>query len=363
MSHYMEKALELAKHGQNSVSPNPMVGCVIVKNNTIVGQGYHQRAGEPHAEIFALRDAKESARGADVYVTLEPCCHYGRTPPCTSALIQAGVKRVFIACQDPNPLIASKGIQVLNAAGIETIVGIKEAEAQQLNKVFFHFIQHKTPFVIAKWAMSLDGKTITNTKDDRIISDEACHAHAHQTRQIVDAIVIGSKTALLDNPKLTARASHSIKSIKSIESIESIEKQPRRIVLSSHGSLPLDLALFSYDLPGKTIVATTDAIDDSWRKQAEHKNIELWILPQNKHQQVDLHALLKKCGKENITSLLVEGGETVHQSFMQASLVQEFNVYLSPIWIGHEEKKKFLAPLHCQSLGASLFIQSGEKIV
>jgi diaminohydroxyphosphoribosylaminopyrimidine deaminase/5-amino-6-(5-phosphoribosylamino)uracil reductase len=342
---HMEQALALAEKGHCTVSPNPMVGCLIVKDGTIVGQGYHQRAGEPHAEIYALKEAGEQAQESDVYVTLEPCCHYGRTPPCTEALIQAGVKRVFIACTDPNPLVAQKGIQALNAAGIETIVGIKEAEALELNKVFFHFIKHRTPYVIAKWAMSLDGKTITHPKDDRIISNETCRHHAHHIRQTVDAILIGSQTATADNPQLTVRLPNSL-------------RQPIRIILSAQGNLSLDLQLFSSELPSKTIIAITENVDKTWLKKLINKNIEYWILPTDSFNQIDLPALLKKCGEQNITSLLVEGGERVRESFFRSSLVQESQIYLSPVWIGTHEKKHPLFPLQAQSLGSSLFITS-----
>lgn len=347
---YMELALKLAERGRCTVSPNPMVGCVIVKNGMVIGQGYHQRAGEPHAEIYALKEAGEQAKGADVYVTLEPCCHYGRTPPCTKALIQAGVKRVFIACQDPNPLVATKGVQTLNEAGIETIVGIKKTEAIELNKIFFHFIKYRTPYVIAKWAMSLDGKTITHPKDDRIISDEACRLHAHHIRQTVDAIVIGSQTAINDNPQLTVRLANPI-------------RQPKRIILSAQGNLPLDLHLFSLDLPGKTIVVTTGNIDSAWREKLLTKNVEHWILPQEKHHQIDLPAFLEKCGQEELTSLLVEGGERVRNSFFQASLVQETQMYLAAVWIGTQEMKQPLFPLKAEPLGSSsLFITSRHSV-
>ena len=342
---YMAQALKLAEKGRCTVSPNPMVGCVIVKDDVIVGQGYHQKAGEPHAEIYALKEAGQQARGADVYVTLEPCCHYGRTPPCTNALIEAGVKRVFIASSDPNPLVATKGIQALNAAGIETIVGIKEAEALALNKVFFHFIKYQTPYVIAKWAMSLDGKTITHPKDDRIISDETCRHHAHHIRQTVDAILIGSQTAIADNPQLTVRLEHPL-------------RQPKRIILSAQGNLPLDLQLFSFELPGKTIVVTTENVTKMWKEQLVNKNVEHWIMPADANNQIDLRALLKKCGEQSITSLLVEGGERVRESFFRSALVQETQLYLSPVWIGTQEKKQPLFPLHAETLGSSLFITS-----
>lgn len=347
MNTFMQKALQLAEKGRYTVSPNPMVGCVIVKNNTIIGEGFHERAGEPHAEVHALEKAGKKACGADAYVTLEPCCHYGRTPPCTNALIQSGIKRVFIACQDPNPLVAGQGIKILNAAGIETFVGIKEKEAIELNKIFFHFMKYKRPFVIAKWAMSLDGKTITHPNDSRIISDAHCHSHTHETRQAVDAIVIGSKTAFLDNPQLTAR-----------ENNIHTAKQPWRIILCSQGNLPLDLNILSADLPGKTIIVVNTFTDKNWIEKIQKKGIETWILPSNTQNQISIKALLDELSKNNITSLLVEGGEKVRNSFFREKYVDETQVYISPVFIGDLEKKLSLQPLESYPLGSSLFIQS-----
>lgn len=350
IENFMEQALQLAECGRCTVSPNPMVGCIIVNNNDIVGRGFHQRAGEPHAEVFALAEAGEKARGAEAYVTLEPCCHYGRTPPCTDALIQAGIKKVYIACQDPNPLVAGKGIQALNDAGIETVIGIKEKEALTLNKAFFHFITHKRPFVIAKWAMSLDGKTVVHPQDNRIISDDACHHHAHEIRQTVDAILIGSQTALLDNPQLTARRDGKL-----------MEKQPWRIILASRGNLPLDHKIFSAKLPGKTIVAVTSAATDEWIKAIEQKNIIVWVLPANSDQHVDIHALLKKLHEHSILSLLVEGGEKVRNHFFSEHLIDEIQVYLSPVFIGDLPQKETLSTLQYQRVGDSLFVQTSRE--
>jgi diaminohydroxyphosphoribosylaminopyrimidine deaminase/5-amino-6-(5-phosphoribosylamino)uracil reductase len=202
---YMQQALALAEKGRFSVSPNPMVGCLIVKAGKIIGQGYHHQAGTPHAEIHALREAGAEAKDADVYVTLEPCCHYGRTPPCTDALIAAGVTRVYFACHDPNPEVAGKGSAALKAAGIQAEEGLCRSEAQQLNKIFFHFIQTKRPFVFSKWAMSLDGKTMTHPDDLPAISSTASRSHSHLLRRAVDAILIGTNTAIDDDPALTVR--------------------------------------------------------------------------------------------------------------------------------------------------------------
>lgn len=349
MKALMEKALQLAEKGRFTVSPNPMVGCMIVKDHLIVSKGFHQRAGEPHAEILALIKAGDKAKGADVYMTLEPCCHHGRTPPCTNALIKAGVKRVFIACQDPNPLVAGKGIEALNAAGIETIVGICEKEALELNKFFFHFVKHHRPFVIAKWAMSLDGKTITHPNDNRIISDTASHTHTHSLRQAVDAILIGSKTALLDNPQLTARHDDT-----------PVEKQPLRIILSGQNELPLSLKIFSSELPGKTIVIVSENTNQDWIKKINQQGIETWTVPSNNDSRINITALLDKLGEHQIMSLLVEGGQKIWNSFFRENCVDETQVYISPVFIGDLEKKQALPPLKHQSLGSNLFIQSAK---
>jgi len=336
---YMAKALELACLGRFTVSPNPMVGCVLVKDGQVVGQGWHQRAGEAHAEVLAIRDAGEAARGATAYVTLEPCCHHGRTPPCTLALIEAGVKEVYFSCFDPNPQVAGKGRQALEAAGIPAHVGLLEKEAQLLNEIFFHFIQHRRPFVFAKWAMSLDGRTATHPEDERQISSPESSSHTHQLRQQVDAILIGARTAQQDNPQLTARvASGETPPVR----------QPLRIVLSSKGDLPLDLKLFDGSLPGKTLVVTTAPGECSRLKE---KGVEVVQLPANPQGQVDLPALLDYLGQRQITSLLVEGGSCVHNSFFEAGLVNKIQVYLAPAVIGSLKKKQYLTQVECSALG------------
>lgn len=330
--HFMSLALKLAEQGRFTVSPNPMVGCVIVKDGQIIGEGYHQKAGGPHAEIHALQQAGKNACGATAYVTLEPCCHHGKTPPCTDALIQAGIKHVFVACADPNPLVAGKGLAQLRQSGIHVETDILNAEAQKLNDIFFHFIQSQRPFVMAKWAMSLDGKTITHAADSRQISNHSSQQHAHQLRQQVDAILIGADTAIQDNPLLTVR--HVVEN-------ESI-RHPLRIILSSHDRLPLDLKLFDPSLPGKTMVVTTIHAKPHWITTLREKNIEVCILPYNAQHQVDLHGLLDELGKRQITSLLVEGGMTVLESFFNENLVNQIHAYIAPVIIGRLPNKKFL---------------------
>lgn len=335
----MAQALRLAENGRYTVSPNPMVGCVIVKHHRIIGQGYHQKAGGPHAEMIALQEAGSEARDAAVYVTLEPCCHDGRTPPCTRALIRAGIREIFIACQDPNKVVSGKGMHELREAGILVEVGLYEDQAKQLNEHFFHYITHQRPFVIAKWAMSLDGKTITEMSDTRDISCVQSRMISHQLRQSVDAILIGANTARLDNPQLTARYDTPI------------QKQPIRIVLSTRGDLPLYLKLFHRHLPSKTILVTTDQIDDHNYLAFTQHDIDVLILPHNKEAQVDLKSLLHELGKQEITSLLVEGGMKTHAQFFNEGLVNKIHVHLAPVIIASLKQKQSVAPLDYSEVG------------
>ncbi|EKD72510.1 MAG: hypothetical protein ACD_45C00658G0009 [uncultured bacterium] len=351
--HYMSLALRLAEQGRLTVSPNPMVGCIIVKNNHIVGQGFHQRAGEPHAEIFALREAREQAKGASAYITLEPCCHQGKTPPCTSALIAAGIKNVYVSCMDPNPLVSGKGITLLRSAGIAVEVGFMSAEATQLNEIFFHYIKNKRPFVIAKWAMSLDGKKKVNPHDDKQISCRESQYHTHQVRQQVDAILVGANTIHQDNPQLTVRFASSDKAHS---------KQPIRIILSGQKKLPLNLNIFNDKTPGRTIIVATKKTIDLV-KHIKSNHVELCILPENKEKKICLPTLLDKLGQKEITSLLVEGGATVHESFFKENLVNKVHIYLSSTIIGSLDKKKHLSIKDFSKIGSDFhFIADFQEI-
>lgn len=349
-SDYMTVALKLAKKGQFSVSPNPMVGCVIVKDDQIIGQGFHVKAGDKHAEIAALLEAGDKAQGATAYVTLEPCCHHGKTPPCTDALIKAGIKKVYFACLDPNPLVAGQGKAALEAAGIEVIEGPCTDEALQLNEAFCHYITTKRPFVIAKWAMSLDGKTITHPDDSPDISSPASRTMTHQTRRAVDAILVGSKTAIQDNPSLTVRLPHDDES-----------KQPLRIILASKGNLPLDLKLFEPHAFAKTLVVITSAADPAWTAAALQLGIEILTVRQNENQQIDLIHLLEELGKRQITSLLVEGGMHVHESFFKENLVNKVEVYLAPVIIGSLPKKQLVEVIEMKSIDRDYYLSAHYK--
>ena len=336
----MSLALSLAKQGALTVSPNPQVGCVIVNEGRIVGQGFHQYAGEPHAEIHALQKAGEKAQGATVYVHLEPCCHYGKTPPCTSALIHAGIKKIYIACSDPNPLVSGQGIAALRAANIEVELGLCEAQAQALNEVFFHFMQHRRPFVILKWAMSVDGKTVTHPKDIRQISSEEAQRHLHQLRHSVDAILIGAHTARLDNPLLTVRKENFV------------GKQPLRVILSTQGDLPLDLKLFDPKLPGKTMLMTTENV------KSFPAHVEVITFKKDKIGKIKLQDVLNVLGERQITSVLVEGGMQVHQQFFQERLINQICFYLSPVAIFSFEHKIKLKNFSFLETGSDLFIET-----
>jgi diaminohydroxyphosphoribosylaminopyrimidine deaminase/5-amino-6-(5-phosphoribosylamino)uracil reductase len=300
-----------------------MVGAVIVRDGEIVGEGYHQRAGTPHAEIHALRAAGERARGATMYVTLEPCCFHGRTPPCTEALITAGIAEVHIAMLDPNPRVAGRGRAALEAAGIRTVVGEEEAAARALNAAFVTWITTGRPLVIAKFAMSLDGKIATPTGESQWITGPQARRRVHETRDIVDAILVGADTVLADNPQLTTRLDG-----------RSDVHHPLRVILDSRGRVPLEAQVFDPALPGRTVVATTAAMPDATRRALEERDVQVLSLPADEAGRVALPALLDTLGRMEITSLLVEGGATVLGSFFDAGLVDQVMAFVAPRIIG-----------------------------
>ncbi|MBL7202457.1 MAG: bifunctional diaminohydroxyphosphoribosylaminopyrimidine deaminase/5-amino-6-(5-phosphoribosylamino)uracil reductase RibD [Anaerolineae bacterium] len=316
----MERALRLAERGRGRTSPNPMVGAVLVKDGEIVGEGFHPRAGEPHAEVFALRQAGERARGAILYVNLEPCCHYGRTPPCTRALIAAGVAEVHLAMLDPNPLVAGRGRAQLEAAGIRTVVGEREAEARALNEVFVYWVTTRRPFVIAKFAMSLDGKTATRIGDARWITGPSARQYVHRLRDQVDAILVGVNTVIADDPRLTTR-------------LEQAEvRHPLRVILDSRGRIPTTARVLDPALPGQTVIATTEAMPLQ-RRRALVDKADVLVLPADE-ERVSPVALLAALGEREVTSLLVEGGGTVLGSFFAHGLVDKVLAFVAPMIIG-----------------------------
>jgi diaminohydroxyphosphoribosylaminopyrimidine deaminase/5-amino-6-(5-phosphoribosylamino)uracil reductase len=318
----MKRALALARRGQGYTSPNPAVGAVVVKAGRIVGEGYHRRAGAPHAEMEALRAAGEATRGATLYVTLEPCNHYGRTPPCTEAIIEAGISEVFYAVADPNPHVAGNGQQRLASAGIAVHHGLGAAKATDLNRFFFHMIKTGRPYVVAKFASSLDGKIATRTGHSQWITGSEAREAGHGLRHLVDAILIGADTAITDNPQLTTRLPRSE------------VRHPLRIVLDSRGRVPLASRLYQADLPGQTLVAATQAMPPAHLAALEQQGVETLLLPATASGRIDLAALLAELGRRQLTSLLVEGGGQVLGSFFEAALVNEVWAFLAPLIIG-----------------------------
>lgn len=342
---WMNKALELAKGGRGKVSPNPMVGAVIVKNGKCIGEGFHKIYGGAHAEICALDACKEEPKGATIYVTLEPCCHFGKTPPCTQAIIQAGIKRVVIGAHDPNPLVSGKGIEQLRTAGLTVDTGVLEESCITLNDVFFHYIQTKMPYVILKAAMSLDGKIATNTGESKWITGELARAHGHSIRGNVKAIMVGIGTVLADDPMLTCRVG------------ENSNTNPIRIIIDKHLKIPLDSKLVktATKTPLWVVCAETEPSlnsksniqtnTDDKAKQAilEANGVVLLRLPLQANGQIDLKALMHILAEKQIDSLLIEGGGSLNDSALAAGIVSEVNFYIAPMIIGGETAKNAIA--------------------
>lgn len=342
-AYWMQRALKLAEKARGATSPNPLVAAILVKEGKWIAEGYHQRAGEPHAEIHALNVAGEAARGASLYVTLEPCCHQGRTPPCVDRIIQSGVREVIVACRDPNPLVAGKGLQALEVAGIPCRVGVCEAEAQKLNAIFFHYIQHKMPYVIAKWAMSLDGCLTVAAGDTKQISGEAALRDLHEKRAWVDAILVGANTFRSDKPALTARG-------------EGVSRQPLRIVVLGEASIEPEAVLAFASLGPCLYVTPIERRDFP-------ASVECWCLPDQSGRRVDLKQLCKKLAQREVTSLLVEGGRAIHAAFFQANLVNQVMVYLAPVIVGGHSKKLKLGDLIEKKMGEDNYFEADVDYV
>lgn len=318
------RSLELARSVLGRTSPNPAVGSVVVRDGRIVGEGATQPVGGPHAEVMALAAAGPAARGATLYATLEPCAHHGRTPPCTEAIVRAGIARVHFAVLDPNPAVAGKGRRDLVRAGIEVMPGrgTWAEDAARLNEAFFHWIQTRRPFVIGKWAMSLDGRIATKSADSRWITGAEARRCVHELRDVVDAIAVGSGTVLADDPSLTTRLDRPA------------VRHPLRIILDARGRTPLTSLLVAGDLPGRTTIATTSASADSWRSELASRDVDILLLPPAEAGGVDLHALLAELGRRGIVSLLVEGGSSVLGSFVDARLINKYQVFVAPLVVG-----------------------------
>ncbi|HEV3143629.1 MAG TPA: bifunctional diaminohydroxyphosphoribosylaminopyrimidine deaminase/5-amino-6-(5-phosphoribosylamino)uracil reductase RibD [Gemmataceae bacterium] len=332
---WMRRALELALRGQGYVEPNPMVGAVIVRNGQIVGEGWHQRFGEAHAEVHALALAGERARGATLYVTLEPCCHHGKTPACTDAILQAGISRVIAAMTDPFPQVAGSGIEKLRHAGIAVEVGLLEAEARKLNAPYLTLLTKQRPWVHAKWAMTLDGKIATSAGRSQWISSEESRRRVHELRGRMDAIIVGMRTVRADDPLLTARPPGP--------------RTPARIVLSSKGLLPRNCKLLQTHAEAPVLVATTVEIGD------EAQDYDILTLPDS-NGRPDVTALLQELARRRFTNVLVEGGAAVLGSFRDAGLIDEVHVFVAPRLVGGTEAPSPMAGLGAPTIGEGLLL-------
>lgn len=319
---YMKKALQLASRALGRTSPNPLVGAVIVKNGNIISEGYHKKAGTPHAEIHALNAAdKDEVKGATMYVTLEPCSHYGKTPPCTKAIIEAGIKEVVIATLDPNPKVAGRGLKILEEAGIKTTVGVLEKEALIQNEVFLKYITRKLPFVCMKYAMTLDGKIATSTGDSRWISNEQSREYVHHLRNIYDGILVGIGTVLTDDPMLNTR----------LDDID--KKDPIRIIIDGKLELPHDSNIVKTSGEQETIVFTTSIKNQEkalYLTNAGMKLIEVGGLP----DELNMLEVFSKLGDLGITSVLVEGGAQINASLLKHKLVDKILCFVAPKIVG-----------------------------
>jgi len=313
---YMRVAFSLAQKGRDKTFPNPLVGAVVVKNSKIVGRGYHKQIGKSHAETNALTAAGKEAKGATLYVNLEPCSHFGRTPPCVDGIIKSGIKEVVCATIDPNPKVNGAGIRWLGQAGIKVKLGVLEGQARKLNRLYFKQVLSGFPFVMLKIAQTLDGKIATVSGDSKWISQKDSRRFSHRLRSQLDAVLVGVNTVIKDNPKLTAR--------------EARGRNPFRIVLDSNGRVPLTSNLIRRNQDNKTIIVVAD-------KKAEKKmkdKVEVWRVGLHGQKGIDLKALLKLAAEKGISSILVEGGRKIFTSFLREKLVDQIYCFVCPKIVG-----------------------------
>ncbi len=319
-NHYMRIAIRLARRGIGKTSPNPMVGAVIVANGNIIGKGYHKRCGDHHAEINAINSAKKNVKGSTFYITLEPCSHYGRTPPCVDALIQAKPGRVVVGSLDPNSEVNGRGIKILRSKGIKVEVGILESECKQLNEYYFKFAKTEMPYITVKYAQTLDGRIATRSGDSQWISSEASRRYVHRLRSVNDSIMVGAGTVVADNPQLTVRH------VKG--------KNPVRIIVDSKLRVPIKSAVLTDANSHQTIIATTS--DALARKIAavNKLGVEVLVVKKERNGRISLRDLLKKLGKREIMSVLVEGGSEIITSLLKAGLVDKMIIPIAPMIVG-----------------------------
>jgi diaminohydroxyphosphoribosylaminopyrimidine deaminase/5-amino-6-(5-phosphoribosylamino)uracil reductase len=320
----METALHLAARGTGYTSPNPMVGAVVVKNGEIVGQGWHQKAGGPHAEVYAIDDAGERAREATLFVTLEPCNHVGRTGPCTQKIISAGIRHVVMAMADPNPDVAGRGADFLIKNGITVETGICEDQARKLNEIFIKYIRTKLPFVLLKCAATLDGRIATRTGDSKWVTGPSARHYVHELRHRMDAIMVGINTVTNDNPSLTAR----------LEGKAAVD--PIRIILDTHLSIPENAAVLHLESAADTIIVTGNVTPSAKRERIEAAGAKI-ITSDIKDGRIDLDALMNRLGQMGVTSLLIEGGATVSAAALKAGIVDKVCFFYAPKILGGDD--------------------------
>ncbi len=343
----MQKALSLAETALGKVSPNPAVGAVIVNNGQIVGQGFTQPPGGDHAEIVAIKQAGQAARGADLFLTLEPCCHYGRTPPCTDAIIQAGIARVNVSMIDPNPRVSGKGLALLQKAGIETTTGRGEDRARRIMEAYIKYVTTGLPFVTAKFAMSLDGKIATFTGDSKWISNKLSRSFSHGLRARNDAVLTGINTVLADNPQLTARDVAG----------QPFSWQPARVIVDTYAQTPLDATVLQET--GKTIIAVGENTSEESKSNLREKGAELLELPVI-NGFIDLRQLLGQLGSIEITSVMVEGGAAIMGSLFDQGLVDKVIAFVAPVIIGGEKAKTPVGGLGAEKIEDALRLSDIE---
>ncbi|MFF2878070.1 bifunctional diaminohydroxyphosphoribosylaminopyrimidine deaminase/5-amino-6-(5-phosphoribosylamino)uracil reductase RibD [Gottfriedia sp. NPDC057991] len=340
---YMNLAIQNAMATKGQTDPNPLVGSVIVNDNRIVGIGAHLKAGEPHAEINALRMAGDKAEGGTIYVTLEPCSHHGRTGPCAEAVVRAGLKKVVIATLDPNPLVAGRGVKILQNAGIEVIIGVCEEQSIKMNEVFNKYIVKNIPFVVMKSASTLDGKIATHSSDSKWITSAEARNDVHQLRNEIGAILVGVNTVLKDNPELTTRIPNG--------------RNPVRVILDSTLKIPLESKVVTDQL-AETWIFTSQK--HSEQKRIELENLGVKVFVTSDLSRVDLNEMLKILGDHSISSLLVEGGGEVNASFMNQNLVDKVIVYLAPKLIGGKNAPTFLEGTGLDKMGQAIELEEIE---
>ena len=318
--YYMKLAIALARKGRGYVSPNPLVGAVIIKNGRIIGRGYHQRFGGNHAEINALKNAAEDVAGSTLYVTLEPCCHEGKTPPCIDSIVEHKIARVIIGTIDPNPLVSCQGINYLQRRGIEVKIGILENDCRKLNEVFFHYLETGLPFVTIKYAQTLDGRIATATGDSKWISSEASLKFAHQLRAAHDAILVGAGTVLKDNPELTVRLVRG--------------RNPLRVIVDSELKISRQAKIFQNISGAGTLIATIKTADDLQFQRFANLGAEIIAADADKQGNVDLKKLFKILAARNISSILIEGGAQIITSVLKNNLASRMVTIIAPKIIG-----------------------------